>query len=167
MARASFQNEIPESRINIKMKNPGGSWHDVELSHRVLVMGDFTLKEDDTPLEELEKVPLDKSENNIETVMNKLKPSLQFPVRDRLSDDEDAEMMVDLEFRRMKDFRPESVVEQTPALHSLLLVRGLLKELKARVISNKQFRKELERILLDSALTADLKEELNRIAPQS
>jgi type VI secretion system protein ImpB len=166
MARDSFQNEIPPARVNIRyVKDTGDAKEAVELPQRVLVMGDFTLREDDTEVEELDKISVNK--DNFDAVMEKMAPSVQYEVPNQLTEEEDAEMQVNLQFKQMNDFRPEAVAEQVPELQALLKVRELLKDLKARVIGNKVFRKELEKILLDKELSGHLKSELDRIAPLS
>ena len=49
----SFQNEIPPSRINIRyVKKTDGAQEKVELPLKLLLLGDYTLRPDDTPLDE-------------------------------------------------------------------------------------------------------------------
>jgi len=155
MANDSFQNELPPSRVNIRyMKDTGDAREKVEIPHRVVVMGKFSNREDDTEVGELEKINIDAK--NIDSVMEDLDISLDAVVPSRLSTEEDAEMRVKLKFKRMKDFRPESVVEQVPELNALVKIRGLLTDLKARVINNREFRKALETVLKEKKLVDDL-----------
>ena len=166
MARESFQNEIPPARVNIRyVKDTGDAKEAVELPQRVLVMGDFTLRDDDTEVEDMDKISVNK--DTFDAVMEKMAPSLEYEVPNQLTEEKDAEMQVNLEFKKMKDFRPEAVAEKVPELQALLKVRELLKDLKARVISNKDFRKELERVLLNEDLSDHLRTELDKIAPIS
>ncbi|MCP4659529.1 MAG: type VI secretion system contractile sheath small subunit, partial [bacterium] len=45
----SFQKEIPPSRVNIRyVKYTGGAQEEVELPLKLLLLGDYTLREDDT-----------------------------------------------------------------------------------------------------------------------
>jgi len=165
MAADSFQNEIPASRVNIRyVKDTGGAKESVELPHRVMVLGDFTQREDDTPLEDLKKISVDK--DNFNEVMKSMDISLDFNVPNKLDDGEN-DLSASLAFKGMSDFQPEKIAEQVPELKKLVQVRGLLEDLKARVINNKQFRKELERILGDEKLTQDISAELSKITAEA
>jgi len=162
MANDSIQNEIPASRVNIRViKDTDGAQEKEELPQRVLVMGDFTLKEDETALDEMEKIEV--NDRNYDSVMERMNLELNMDVKDRLSNAENAEIKANLKFKKMGDFRPESIVEQVPELQQLAQIRSLLNDLKARVINNKQFRNELQRILQNKGLSEELISELSGI----
>ncbi len=163
MADDSFQNELPPSRVNIRyVKDTAGAREEVELPHRVVVAGDFSFRQDDTPLEKVKKIPINK--RDFDSVMESLDVQADMNVPNKLVvDDEDAELLAHLEFKSMKDFHPENVVKQVPELDALVKIRGLLTDLRARVILNRDFRKELERILKDKSLTDDLMDELGKV----
>jgi type VI secretion system protein ImpB len=48
----------------------------------------------------------------------------------------------------------------------MLAMRNLLRDLKANLLDNQAFRKELEKILLDPTLSAELRSELSALAPK-
>ncbi|KGQ11354.1 hypothetical protein BBAD15_g2912 [Beauveria bassiana D1-5] len=73
---------------------------------------------------------------------------------------------ISLTFQSMKDFTPEQVSRQIPQLKAMLSMRNLLRDLKANLLDNQAFRKELEKILLDPALSAELRAELSALAPK-
>ncbi|MNH46212.1 hypothetical protein D3C79_1088920 [compost metagenome] len=73
---------------------------------------------------------------------------------------------MNLTFRDMQDFTPEQVARQIPQLKAMLAMRNLLRDLKANLLDNQAFRKELEKILLDPALSAELRSELSALAPK-
>ena len=52
----------------------------------------------------------------------------------------------------MKDFTPEQVAAQIPQLKAMLAMRNLLRDLKANLLDNQTFRKELEKILLSDSV---------------
>lgn len=70
-----------------------------------------------------------------------------------------------LAFQDMKDFEPEAVARQIPQLRVMLAMRNLLRDLKSNLLDNVTFRKELEIILKDPALSDELRSELNALAP--
>jgi len=51
-------------------------------------------------------------------------------------------------------------------LRAMLAMRNLLRDLKSNLLDNATFRRELERILKDDALSDELRSELARLAPQ-
>ena len=74
------------------------------------------------------------------------------------------ELKVRLIFKKHRNFHPEQIVTQIPELNNLLAMRNLLKDLKAYILDNTHFRKELERIIKEKARLETLKDELKRIA---
>jgi type VI secretion system protein ImpB len=163
MSEASFQNEIPPSRVNIRyVKDTGGAVEEIELPLKLLVAGDFTMRADDTPLEDRKKISVDK--NNFNAVMKEEKLSLDLVTPDTIKGG-DEELAVSLKFESLDDFSPTGVAKQIPQLNTMLQVRNLLKDLKARVISNREFRKALEGILKDKDQMEKLMSELDQIAP--
>jgi type VI secretion system protein ImpB len=165
MGNESFQNEIPPSRVNIRyVKDIGDAKEEVELPLKLLVMGDFTLQSDETPLEERQKLSIDK--NNFSDVMREQDLGLDLVVPDTMRG-EDNELAIKLNFANLSDFTPTGVARQVPQLNTMLQVRELLKDLKARVISNRQFRLELEKILKDKSQLDQVMAQLDKIAPAS
>lgn len=164
MAKGSYQDEIPASRVNIKyVKYVGEAQEEVELPLKLLLVGDYTMREDDTPVEDRKKINVNK--NNFASVMKEQKLGLNFSVKNVLSEEEGAEMAVDLKFDSLDDFLPENIAAQVPDLNVLLEVRKLLMDLKGRVVNNVQFRKELSKILQDPAKVDALRAQLDKIAP--
>lgn len=160
----SFQSEIPKARVNIKLDlHTGGAQKKVELPLKLLVTGDFSNGQEQRPLAEREKVNVDK--NNFDNVLAEFSPSVTLSVPDTLAGD-GSETNVNLTFSSMKDFHPEQVARQLPQLRAMLSMRNLLRDLKSNLLDNVTFRKELENILKDPALSDELRRELNAIAPK-
>jgi type VI secretion system protein ImpB len=161
----SFQNEIPKARVNIKLDlHTGGAQKKVELPLKLLVMGDYSNGKENRPLSEREKVNINK--NNFDSVLAEYTPSLNLTVENTLAGDR-SEENVSLSFREMKDFEPEQVARQIPQLRAMLAMRNLLRDLKSNLLDNATFRKELETILKDDALSDDLRNELAALAPKN
>lgn len=162
---ASFQNEIPKSRVNIRyVKATDGAQEEVELPLKLLMVGDYTLRQDDTLLEERKKLNINK--DNFESVMKEQKLDLTLNVPNKLvRGAEDQEMKVDLKIDSMKSFEPEAIVKQIPELDTLLEIRDLLKDLRGRVVNNRQFRKALQKIVTDKGQMEAIKAELDSLAP--
>ena len=160
----SYQSEIPKSRVNIKLDlHTGTAKKKVELPLKLLVAGDFSNGAEQRPLSERQKVNINK--NNMNSVLAEFSPSVSMAVENTLADD-GSEDAITLAFRDMKDFEPEQVARQIPQLKAMLAMRSLLRDLKANLMDNTAFRRELEKILLDPSLSAELRGELSALAPK-
>jgi type VI secretion system protein ImpB len=160
----SFQKEIPPSRVNIRyVKYTGGAQEQVELPLKLLLLGDYTLRPDDTPLEERKKISVTK--DNFDAVMREQNLRLEMVVPNRLSGVEGDEMRVNLAVESLASFNPDEIVRAVPELAKMLEIRELLTDLKARVITNRRFRLALEKIVKDQGQVETIMRELDRVAP--
>lgn len=161
MTSNSFQNEIPKARVNIKLDlHTGGAQRTVELPLKLLVLGDFSNGREQRPLAERGKLDINK--NNFDSVLGDYAPRVTMILPD--TPDNGADTAVDLQFQSIKDFEPEQVARQIPHLRALLAMRNLLRDLKSNLLDNAMFRQELERILKDSELSDELRQELAALA---
>ena len=153
----------PKERINVVYKPASGDGQEeVELPLKLMVMGDFTQRDDDTPVEERKVSSVNK--NNLNEVMEAHKLSLDMVVENTLSEDEGDEMSVNLKFNNMRDFEPENVARQVPELQKLLELREALTTLKGPMGNVPKFRKLLQSIVEDEGSREQLLEELNAVS---
>lgn len=136
MAKAG--SKAREARVNISISDRLRGGAEPELPFRMLVMGDYTMKDDKRPVEE--RIPLDISKSNFDSVMQSFNLSLDLNVEDRIVGS--GEMGVHLNFGTLKDFRPESVARQVPQIRSLLELRDAMKALRP-VMGDKAAQKKL------------------------
>lgn len=114
-------------------------------------------------LSEREKINVNK--NNFDSVLSEFNPEINLSVQNTLTGDGEEEN-IRLQFSCMKDFEPEQVARQIPQLRAMLAMRNLLRDLKSNLLDNATFRKELEKILKDPALTQELRNEMSALAPK-
>lgn len=153
----------PKERINVVYKPAtGDGQEEVELPLKLMVMGDFTQNDDDTPVEERKVSSVNK--NNLNEVMEAHKLSLDMVVDNTLSDDADDEMSVNLKFNTMRDFEPENVARQVPELQKLLELREALTTLKGPMGNVPKFRKLLQSIVEDEGSREQLLAELDAVS---
>ncbi len=149
----------PKERVNIVYKSatPEGMV-DVELPLKVLMLGDYSGKQDTTPIEKRKPINVDKS--NFNKVMAEQKLSAEVVVPDRLSGEEGAQLAVNLQFKGLADFEPDSLVNQVPELKKLMELRAALTALKHPLGSVPAFRKKMQALLSDEAGRKKLMAEL-------
>lgn len=149
----------PKERINIVYKPAtGDAKEEIELPMKMVMVGDYTLREEEDELEDRELI--DVSKDNFSDVMSSQGLSLQMTVPNKLSGEEDAEMSADLSFNNLRDFEPESVVRQVPELAKLLELREALSFLKGPLGNVPAFRKQIEELLGDDESRQKLMSEL-------
>ena len=139
----------PKERVNIVYKSDtGNAQSEVELPLKVLMVGDYTGRQDERPVEERAPINIDKS--NFNEVMAKQGLSLDASVPNRLSNEPDATMSVSLKFQTLADFTPEGIVNQVPELKQLLELRAALNALKGPLGNVPAFRKKIQTLLGDT-----------------
>ncbi|WP_313644727.1 type VI secretion system contractile sheath small subunit [Pseudomonas sp.] len=156
----------PKERINIKyVPATGDEQAEVELPHKMLVMGDFGLN-DARALEDRPVMRIDKHTFN--SVLNDADVSLAMSVPSTLSAAPDAELAVNLQFRSISDFGPDRIARQVPELNKLLELREALVALKGPLGNVPTFRKQLQDLLNDEHARKQLAKELDLVleAPQ-
>jgi type VI secretion system protein ImpB len=84
--------------------------------------------------------------DNFDDVMKGIKPRVAMKVENTLKGD-GSELAVELEFKKLADFSPESVVQQVKPLNDLLEVRNKLKDLLARSEGNDRLEELLDAII--------------------
>lgn len=145
----------PKERVNIVYKSAvGDAQADVELPLKLTVLGDFTHKPDDRPVEDRAPVSVDK--DNFNNVLKAQNVSLEIAVPNRLVEEEDASMPVNLSFETLKDFEPDAVASKVPELAELLRLRESLKALKGPLSNIPDFRKKVQEVVKDDAARAQL-----------
>jgi type VI secretion system protein ImpB len=149
----------PKERVNIVYRPAiGDAKEEVELPLKMLVMGDFTGRTDDRPLERREPVNIDK--DNFNEVLKAQEVRLNLSVPNRLSGNADDAMNLSLKVESMKDFGPEAIVEQVPELKRLLELREALRALKGPLSNVPEFRKKIQELLKDENASAKLLAEI-------
>lgn len=140
----------PRERVNIVYKPAtGGAAEEKELPLKLLVMGDFTLGQDDTPLENRKPLNIDK--DNFNDVMKNQNINININVKNTLSGKEGEELSANLKFKTLKDFDPDAVARQVPELNKMLELREALAALKGPMGNFPAFRKKIQSIITDEA----------------
>ena len=151
----------PKERINIKyVPATGDEQAEVELPHKMMVLGDFGL-DDSRSLEDRQVMRIDKHTFNI--VLNDADVSLAMSVPSALDATPDAELAVKLQFKSIQDFGPDRIARQVPELNKLLQLREALVALKGPLGNVPTFRKQLQQLLNDAHARKQLAQELDLV----
>ncbi|MBN1290599.1 MAG: type VI secretion system contractile sheath small subunit [Candidatus Latescibacteria bacterium] len=149
----------PKERVNIVYRPAtGGANEEVELPLKILVMGDYTLKENETPVEDRKPVNIDK--DNFNDVLSAQKVGLETVVDNTLTGEENAKLNVNLDFKTMRDFEPDAIIRKVPELTALVELREALKALKGPLGNVPEFRKKIQELVKDAGARERLLKEL-------
>ncbi len=149
----------PKERVNIVYSPAtGDAKEEVELPLKIIVMGDFTGAQDDRPVEDRKPINIDK--DNFDDVLNASKVGLSAVVNNKLSEEPDAQMSINLDFKSMKDFDPDQIIQKVPEMKKLLELREALKALKGPLGNIPEFRKKIQELVQDEGARARLLKEL-------
>ena len=149
----------PKERVNIVYKPAiGNAKEEIELPLKILMAGDYTLRPDERTVEDRKPINIDK--DNFNQVLGEQKLELNLGVADKLSQEQGAEMAVNLKFKSMKDFSPEGIANQVPEMRKLLELRSALNALKGPLGNVPAFRKKIQGLLGDEGSRQKLMQEL-------
>lgn len=151
----------PKERVNIVYKPAtGDAQAEVELPLKLLVMGDFTLRNDDTPIEDRKPIAVDK--DNFQSVLKSQNLALEMTVPNKLDDkaSPDELMAVKYSIESLDDFTPDAIVAKVPELQNMIALRDALKALKGPLGNIPDFRKQLQELVQDEGVRQRLLTEL-------
>jgi type VI secretion system protein ImpB len=134
----------------------GDAMENKELPFVVGVVGDFGGNSDmeKKRLKDRKFVSIDSG--NFDQVLGGVAPVARFQVSNQLKDD-DSSFNVELRFKTIDDFRPESVVRQVEPLAKLLEARTKLADLRNKLAGNDKLEDILSDVLNNSDKLASLK----------
>jgi type VI secretion system protein ImpB len=162
----SIQDEIPRSRINLRYRTEiNGAAQMLELPFRVMVLGDLscgTSVDREVDLDSRRLRSLDGK--NLDSVMENMRLSLQFKVKNHIDSSTDEALEVMLPIRNRRSFSPEQVANSIPKVRALLMLRKLLLEMQANIDNRKELRRLIQEIWSDPEALKRLQKELEALA---
>ncbi len=154
------QSESPKERINVTYKPATGDMNEeIEIPYKLTLLGDYNPNAKKIPIEDRKAIKLDK--NNFNDVLKEQKLSVTFDVPNKLSNDEDSSLNINLNISSIKDFSPENIVENVDELKVLMELRKSLVALKGPLGNVPAFRKAIEDAMSDKGEIDKLMDELN------
>lgn len=156
----SKQSESPKERINVTYKPATGDQSaEVEIPYKLTILGEFNPDEEAKPVEDKKVISVNK--NNFNDVLKHQNLSLSFSVDNKLTDEEGASLNVSLDLNSMKDFSPESIVDNVDEMKKLMALRQSLISLKGPLGNVPAFRKAIESAIADETEREKLLKELS------
>jgi type VI secretion system protein ImpB len=161
MARQSGQKFIKRNRpprVHITYENPANAEEKIEIPFVMGVMSDLSGNSPGVEKEDIvNRKFLDVDMDNLDSRMAALQPGVSFRVENKLSENPDEKIGVQLRFNKMADFDPAAVARQVPAVAKLLEARMQLNNLVRYMDGKVAAEDQLRKLLSDPALMAALK----------
>ena len=133
----------------------GDAIENKELPFVLGVIGDYGGNPDREQKRLKERSFVNVDNDNFDEVLAGVAPAAQFLAPNRLTGEGD--LAVDLEFRAMADFRPESIVRQVQPLAKLLDARTKLADLRNKLAGNDKLEDILTDVLQNTEQLSKLK----------
>ncbi len=150
----------PKERINIKyVPATGDQVEEKELPLNLVIVGDHKGRTEDISIEERQLVSINK--NNFNDVMEKSAINLTFNVTNKLQENSDDELLVNLDIKNLSSFNPDQLATQVPEINNLIQLREALTALKSPMGNIKAFREAISNVLTDEEARKNLLDELN------
>jgi type VI secretion system protein ImpB len=126
----------------------GDAVENKELPFVVGVVGDFGANPEAERKRLKERSFVNVDSSNFDEVLEGVAPAVNFRVPNELSGA--GELAVELQFKQMDDFRPESVVQQVDPLRRLLEARTKLADLRNKIAGNDKLEDLLAEVLANT-----------------
>lgn len=143
-------------RVKVAILPSSDAKESVELDYRMLITGNFSKSEPGSqPSVKDRRLRTIGNKGDYKRILKDINPKLKMTVANKLSDDPEAKMEVNLDFQDIKDFHPDEIVKKVEPLQKLLEARERLKELKLAVLKDANLKKALEGVLKDGGASID------------
>jgi len=143
-------------RVKVSILPSSDAKESVELDYRMMIPGNFSRSEPGS-LGQIKdrRLRVIANKGDYQRVLKDINPKLKLSVSNKLSDDPEAKMEVNLDFKEIKDFHPDEIVKKVEPLKQLLDARERLKQLKVAVLKDANLKKAIEGVLKDGSGSID------------
>lgn len=143
-------------RVKVSILPSSDAKESVELDYRLLLPGNFSKSEPGSQgMVKDRRIRTISRKGDFQKVIKDYNPKLNLVVKNKLSDDPEAQMEVKLDFQDIKDFHPDEIVKKVEPLKQLLEARERLKQLKLSVLKDANLKRALEGVLKDGSGSID------------
>lgn len=142
----------------------GGAIETKELPFVLGVLGDFSGQPEEPLPRVKDRKLIEIDRDNFDQVLGAMKPRLAYRVDNKLTND-GSKMSVDLRFKSIDDFHPDSVVQQVEPLRKLVSARQKLSDLLSKMDGNDKLESILNEIASDTNAQAQLSSSLGLDKP--
>lgn len=140
-------------RVQIQYEDPYNAEKMVELPFVMGVMSDLSGNASEVEKPSIaDRKYLDMDMDNFDDRMKAIKPGIAFNVTNKLGDSKGEKLSVKLNFEKMADFNPASVVRQIPVMAKLLKAREQLANLQRYMDGKIAAEDQLKSLLKDPEL---------------
>jgi len=144
-----------DRRITLSIKPSTDAKETVELEYRVLIPGNFSRsepgshKDGDGSLKS-RRVRVIGNKSDFKNTLKDINPRLKLVVPNKISDDPEAKLEVNLDIKDMKDIHPDEIAMKVKPIQELMEARERLKKFKHMIFKDPKLAKEIGKIGIKS-----------------
>lgn len=154
-------------RVHITYEDPYNAERLIELPFVMGVMSDLSGNSPGVEKAKFEdRKFLEFDMDNFDNRMAAIQPGVTMRVGNKLGDDPDEKLSVNLRFNKMDDFSPAAIARQVPATAKLLEAREQLSNLLRYMDGKVAAEDQLKKLLNDPQLMASLRDRAAKDAPK-
>jgi type VI secretion system ImpB/VipA family protein len=129
-------------RVALRILPQSGAEYPIELDYRLLVLGNFSGVSPEAYRESLKdrEIRVIGSKQDFRKVLESINPRLEIVVPDRLSAEPGSTLPVKLDFKDMKDFHPDTIVEKVGPMKKSFHVRENLSAQMDEILHHPKFQ---------------------------
>jgi type VI secretion system protein ImpB len=143
-------------RVKVSILPSSDAKESVELDYRMMIPGNFSRSEPGSQgMLKDRRLRTIGTKGDFQKVLKDINPKLKLTIANKLSDDPEAKMEVNLDIKDIKDFHPDEIVKKVEPLKQLLDARERLKQLKIAVLKDANLKKAIEGVLKDGSGSID------------
>jgi type VI secretion system protein ImpB len=154
-------------RVHISYEDPYDAERQIELPFVMGVLSDLSGNDPGAPKPDVaDRAFLEFDMDNFDQRMAAIEPGVSFKVDNKLGEETDEKMSVNLRFKKIEDFGPAAVARQVPALAKLLEARQQLSNLLRYMDGKVAAGDQLKALLNDPQLMAALRDRMAERGPE-
>lgn len=147
-----------KQRVSLKIRSSDSIKADMELDYRILIVGNFSgnYTENTSLLLKDREIYEVKNRHDIADVLAAINPKLDFSVPNRLDNEENTYLSIKLDFKNIKDFNPDEIVDKVEPVRKVLEKRERLRDLKLMFLVKPDLKKNLDGLFREGESSINL-----------
>lgn len=153
---------LPQSRIMLNYDTSvEGKKKRKQIPYKLLIMGDLSKGLSKYAKEDFIKRKIVNAKGTIDHLISDMDIVVETKVENCINPSKNPTLDVKIPLKKMRDFKPDSIVENVPQLKTLATLRDMLKSFMKDVDNNRALKDKLDQVLSDKSSLESLLEEFS------
>ncbi len=153
---------LPQSRIMLNYDTSvEGKKKRKQIPYKLLIMGDFSKGLSKYAKKDFINREIINLKGTVDNLIADMDIVVEAKVENCINPSKKSTLDVKIPLKKMKDFKPDSIVENIPQLKTLATIRDMLKSFMKDVDNNRALKDKLDQVLSDKSSLESLLEEFS------